>query len=136
MEEFHRTGQDGLVCDQVLRDAREGRKHNVNLRIASQMIENFHQRIVQIASSLIICGACPTASAERLNTAFALSESELEARRSQPSGPGLCGAPLWVAFRLKDEGTARQRLLLNLGLVELWAFSTAAEEMVPHQQFY
>ena len=136
MDEFHRAGQDGLVCDQVLRDAREGRKHNVDLRIASQLIEDFPERIVQIASSLIVCGACPAASAERLDAAFALSESERETLRSQPSGPGPRGAPLWAAFRLKDEGTARQRLLLNLGPVELWAFSTTAEDMALRERLY
>jgi intracellular multiplication protein IcmB len=39
-------------------------------------------------------------------------------------------------FRLKDEGTVRQKLILTLGPAEIWAFSTTAEDVVLRNRLY
>lgn len=136
MDEFHRTGKIDLICDQVLQDAREGRKFNVDIKIASQLIEDFPESIVQIVSSLIVCNAGSEASIDYLDEMFRLSESEKYVIRHQLTGPSSRGAPVWTMFRLKDEGVARQKLYLTLGPAEIWAFSTTAEDVVLRSRLY
>jgi intracellular multiplication protein IcmB len=136
MDEFHRTGKIDMVCDQVLQDAREGRKFNVDIKIASQLIEDFPPAIVEIVSSLIVCNAGSENSISYFDKMYGLTESEKYAIRNHLTGPGPRGAPVWAMFRLKDEGVVRQRLILTLGPAELWAFSTTAEDVVLRSRLY
>ncbi|PTX52504.1 intracellular multiplication protein IcmB [Gemmobacter caeni] len=136
MDEFHRTGKIEMVCDQILQDAREGRKFNVDIKIASQLIEDFPQSIVEIVSSLIVCNAGSENSINYFDRMYGLSEAERYSIRNHLTGPSARGAPVWAMFRLKDEGTVRQRLILTLGPAEIWAFSTTAEDVVLRSRLY
>jgi intracellular multiplication protein IcmB len=136
MDEFHRTGKIEMVCDQVLQDAREGRKFNVDIKIASQLIEDFPPSIVEIVSSLIVCNAGSENSITYFDKMYGLSESEKYAIRNHLTGPSSRGAPVWAMFRMKDEGVVRQRLILTLGPAEIWAFSTTAEDVVLRSRLY
>lgn len=136
MDEFHRTGRIEMVCDQILQDAREGRKFNVDIKIASQLIEDFPQSIVEIASSLIVCNAGSENSISYFDRMYGLSEYEKYAIRNHLTGPSSRGAPIWAMFRLKDEGVVRQKLILTLGPAEIWAFSTTAEDVVLRNRLY
>lgn len=136
MDEFHRTGKIEMVCDQILQDAREGRKFNVDIKIASQLIEDFPQSIVEIVSSLIVCNAGSENSINYFDRMYGLSEAERYSIRNHLTGPSSRGAPVWAMFRLKDEGTVRQRLILTLGPAEIWAFSTTAEDVVLRTRLY
>lgn len=136
MDEFHRTGKIDMICDQVLQDAREGRKFNVDIKIASQLIEDFPESIVQIVSSLVVCNAGSEASIDYLDKMFLLTEQEKYTLRHKLTGPSSRGAPVWTMFRLKDEGMARQKLILTLGPAEIWAFSTTAEDVVLRSRLY
>lgn len=136
MDEFHRTGKIEMVCDQILQDAREGRKFNVDIKIASQLIEDFPPSIVEIVSSLIVCNAGSENSISYFDKMFGLSDSEKYAIRNHLTGPSARGAPVWTMFRLKDEGAVRQKLILTLGPAEIWAFSTTAEDVVLRSRLY
>jgi len=136
MDEFHRTGKIEMICDQILQDAREGRKFNVDIKIASQLIEDFPQSIVEIVSSLIVCNAGSENSINYFDKMYGLSDSERYSIRNHLTGPSARGAPVWAMFRLKDEGTVRQRLILTLGPAEIWAFSTTAEDVVLRTRLY
>jgi intracellular multiplication protein IcmB len=136
MDEFHRTGKIEMVCDQILQDAREGRKFNVDIKIASQLIEDFPQSIVEIVSSLIVCNAGSENSINYFDRMYGLSDAERYSIRNHLTGPSARGAPVWAMFRLKDEGTVRQRLILTLGPAEIWAFSTTAEDVVLRSRLY
>lgn len=136
MDEFHRTGRIEMICDQILQDAREGRKFNVDIKIASQLIEDFPPSIVEIASSLIVCNAGSENSISYFDKMFGLSETEKYTIRHHLTGPSARGAPIWGMFRLKDEGVVRQRLILTLGPAEIWAFSTTAEDVVLRNRLY
>lgn len=136
MDEFHRTGKIEMICDQVLQDAREGRKFNVDIKIASQLIEDFPSSIVEITSSLIVCNAGSENSISYFDRMFGLSETEKYTIRNHLTGPSSRGAPIWGMFRLKDEGVVRQKLILTLGPAEIWAFSTTAEDVVLRNRLY
>lgn len=136
MDEFHRTGKIDMICEQVIQDGREGRKFNIDLKIASQLIEDFPESIIQIASTLIVCNAGSEASIDIMDENFRLSEGEKDIMRRHLTGPSKKGAPIWAYFRLKGDGSARQKLTLTLGPAEIWAFSTTAEDVVLRTRLY
>ena len=136
MDEFHRTGNLPAITDQVLQDAREGRKFNVDIKIASQLIEDFPKAIVEVASTLIVCNVGSENSINYMDEMFHLTESEKNVMRNHLRGPTSNGAPLWAFFKTKNEGQVRQELLLTLGPAELWAFSTTAEDVALRRNLY
>ena len=52
MDEFHRASVAAGVQEQILQDMREGRKHNIRIALASQMISDFPDAILALASNL------------------------------------------------------------------------------------
>lgn len=136
MDEFHRTGQIEAITNQVLQDAREGRKFNVDIKIASQLIEDFPPAIIEVASTLIVCNVGSEGSINLLTNQFNLTENEQRVMRHNLRGPGPNGAPIWALFKIKGEGQVRQELLLTLGPAELWAFSTTAEDVALRTRLY
>lgn len=136
MDEFHRTGKIPMITEQVLQDAREGRKFNVDIKIASQLIEDFPPSIIEIVSSLIVCNSGSENSIEYMDGQFNLTEGEKHVMRYELTGPTSRGAPIWAMFRLKSMGAVRQKLNLTLGPAEIWAFSTTAEDVSLRNRLY
>ena len=135
MDEFHRTGRIPMILEQVLQDAREGRKFNIDIKIASQLIEDFPPDLIEVATSLIVCNAGSENSIDYLDKQFRLTEGEKQVMRYSLTGPGRNGAPIWAMFRTKD-GDVRQKLNLTLGPAEIWAFSTTAEDVTLRSRLY
>lgn len=135
MDEFHRCGSIAAVTDQVLQDAREGRKFNIDIKCASQLIEDFPPQIIEVASSILVCNAGSENSINYMDDMFRLTENEKRIMRYNLTGPSTRGAPLWALFRTK-EGQVRQDLVLTLGPTELWAFSTTAEDVAIRAMLY
>lgn len=136
MDEFHRCGSIEAVTDQVLQDAREGRKFNVDIKIASQLIEDFPKAIIEVLSTLIVCNAGSENSIDYMDAMFSLTQNEQAIMRHNLTGPSSRGAPVWVLFKTKDFGQVRQELLLTLGPAELWAFSTTTEDVALRSELY
>ena len=124
------------VVDQVLQDARVGRKFNVDVRIASQLVEDFPSSMVDVATALLVRGAGSERSIDRLDGHFRLMDEEKRVMRGELTGPSPEGARFWAMFSLWKEGAVRQKLNLTLGPGELWAFSTTAEDVALRQRFY
>ena len=127
VDEFHRTGNLAGFRRQILEDAREGRKNNIRIALASQLPSDFGSDILDVASTLLIFDAPSEASAGFLTEKLGLSEVEKNLLRHQLSGPTDHGAPFFAVVR-HTKGTARQLLFLTLGASELWALSTTAED--------
>lgn len=136
MDEFHRTGNLPSITDQVLQDAREGRKFNIDLKIASQLPEDFPPAIMEVASTLFVCNAGSERSIDYLTDMYRLTENERRVIRHNLTGPGPQGAPVWTMFKAKGFGQVRQELLLTLGPAELWAFSTTSEDVALRSRLY
>lgn len=136
MDEFHRTGKIESICEQLQQDAREGRKFNVDIKIASQLLEDFPAAILEIASGIILCNAGSEASIETLHNVHLLSDGERQILRDELTGPSPRGAPVWAFFRLREMGSVRQKLVLTLGPAEIWAFSTTAEDVALRTRLY
>lgn len=136
MDEYHRCGSIEAVNDQLLQDAREGRKFNVDIRVASQLIEDFPKAIIEVATALIVCNAGSENSITYMDEMFRLTENEKAILRHNLNGPSSRGAPLWTLFKTKGYGQVRQELLLTLGPAELWAFSTTADDVALRSELY
>ncbi|MDD3182969.1 MAG: type IV secretion protein IcmB [Alphaproteobacteria bacterium] len=128
-DEFHRTSKTQSVRAQVVRDMREGRKWGVQIVLASQLLDDFSDDMVDMATGVWICG---TAVSERAISAtaerFGLSDTARWVMRYRLTGPRASGAPVLLLLST-SEGRYEQHLINTLGPVELWALSTSAEDV-------
>ena len=136
MDEFHRTGRIPMITNQVFQDAREGRKYNIDIKISSQFIQDFPQSIVEIATTLFVCNTGSDGSITYLDEQFHLTENEKRIMRYQLTGPDRRGAPVWAMFKTSGTGTVRQKLIMTLSPVELWALCTTSEDVTLRRNLY
>lgn len=128
MDEFHRAASIPAFTAQIMRDIREGRKNNLRVSLASQLLEDFGEGISDAASSVFIFDAPTERAAKGLSGMFGLNRSECQTLRTELTGPGPDGTPLFAIVRHK-QGTSMQKLFLTLGPFELWALTTTAEDV-------
>ncbi|MDA8561918.1 type IV secretion protein IcmB [Gammaproteobacteria bacterium] len=126
-DEFHRTSKAKAVREQVILDMREGRKWNVQIALISQALEDFDSIMVEFATSIFIMDAGPEQSIKKSTEIFGLSDTARIALKTRVHGPREGGATFLAQFSTKN-GINRQLLTSTLGPVELWAFSTTAED--------
>jgi intracellular multiplication protein IcmB len=134
-DEFHRTSKSSAVRDQVIIDMREGRKWKVQIALLSQTIDDFDPVMIDFATSIYIMDAGPSQAIEKTSAIFGLSETAKIALRNRVHGPRKGGATFLAQFATKN-GNNVQLLTLTLGPVELWAFSTTAEDASVRNQLY
>ena len=134
-DEFHRTSRSEAVRDQVIIDMREGRKWNVQISLLSQSVDDFDPVMIEFATAVYIMDAGPTQTVEKTVKIFGLSETAKVALRTRVHGPKQGGATFLVQYSTKL-GVSVQLLTLTLGPIELWAFSTTAEDAVVRNQLY
>ncbi len=133
-DEFHRTEKAVAIREQVMRDMREGRKYNVHICLASQRLADFDTSMIELATGVWIMGVSPSA-AEEAARIFNLSPTSKHILMNNLGSPGKQGAPMLAVLTLKGE--RHEHLLYNtLGGVELWAFSTTAEDVALRTRLY
>ncbi len=134
-DEFHRTSKARAVRDQVILDMREGRKWNVQIALISQSLEDFDSVMVEFGTSIFIMDAGPEQAIKRSTEIFGLSETARVALKTRVHGPREGGATFLAQFSTKS-GINTQLLTSTLGPVELWAFSTTAEDSNTRNKLY
>lgn len=134
-DEFHRTSKSSAVREQVIIDMREGRKWKVQIALLSQSVEDFDPIMIDFATSIYIMDAGPSQAIEKTCQIFGLSETAKVALRNRVHGPRQGGATFLAQFATKT-GVNVQLLTLTLGPVELWAFSTTAEDAMVRNHLY
>lgn len=134
-DEFHRTAKSQAVREQVIIDMREGRKWKVQIALLSQSVDDFDPVMIDFATSIYIMDAGPSQAVEKTTSIFGLSETAKIALRTRVHGPKLGGATFLAQFATKT-GVNVQLLTLTLGPVELWAFSTTAEDATVRNHLY
>lgn len=134
-DEFHRTSKSAAVREQVIVDMREGRKWKVQIALLSQSVEDFDPVMIEFATSIYIMDAGPSQAVERTCQIFGLSDTAKTALRTRVHGPREGGATFLVQYATKT-GVNIQLLTLTLGPVELWAFSTTAEDVAVRNNLY
>jgi intracellular multiplication protein IcmB len=134
-DEFHRTSKSAAVREQVIIDMREGRKWNVQISLLSQSVDDFDPVMIDFATSIYIMDAGPAQTIDKTCKIFGLSETAKIALRNRVHGPRQGGATFLAQFSTKS-GVSVQLLTLTLGPIELWAFSTTAEDATVRNKLY
>ena len=134
-DEFHRTSKSKAVRDQVIVDMREGRKWKVQIALLSQSVDDFDPVMIEFATSIYIMDAGPSQTVDKTTQIFGLSGTAKAALRTRVHGPRQGGATFLVQYATKT-GLNIQLLTLTLGPIELWAFSTTAEDTAVRNQLY
>ena len=134
-DEFHRTSKSSAVREQVIIDMREGRKWKVQIALLSQSVDDFDPVMIDFATSIYIMDAGPSQAIDKTTQIFGLSETAKIALRTRVHGPRQGGATFLAQFSTKN-GVSVQLLTLTLGPIELWAFSTTAEDAAVRNQLY
>jgi len=134
-DEFHRTSRSAAVREQVIIDMREGRKWNVQISLLSQSLDDFDSVMIEFATSVFIMDAGPAQTVDKATKIFGLSETAKTALRTRVHGPRHGGATFLAQFATK-EGINVQLLTPTLGPIELWAFSTTAEDATLRNHLY
>jgi intracellular multiplication protein IcmB len=133
-DEFHRTSSAPAVRQQVMIDIREGRKWGVHIALSSQLLDDFDQHMIDMATGVWILGAQDRAADEAAQM-FNLSPTARDIIQYRLTGPGPRGAPFLFVPSLK-EGKHEHLLYNTLGPTEIWALSTSAEDTAIRSRLY
>lgn len=135
-DEFHRTSKSHSVRAQVVRDVREGRKRGVQIALASQLLDDFDNDMVDLATGVWVLGAAISDQAvDNIRERFGLTQTARNIIRYKLTGPRAGGAPALLVLGTV-EGKYEQHLLNTLGPIELWALSTSAEDVAIRSRLY
>lgn len=135
-DEFHRTSSSVSVRSQVIRDVREGRKRGVQIVLASQLLDDFDDDMVDLATGVWVLGTAVSDKAvDDVRERFGLSETARNIIRYKLTGPRAGGAPALLILGT-NEGRYEQHLINTLGPIELWAFATSVEDVLIRNQLY
>lgn len=135
-DEFHRTSKCGQVRDQVLVDMREGRKFQVDVMLSSQSLEDFDDKMMEFASSIYVMDAGNASTIENICRKFGFDDPEERyAIERRIHGPRRGGGTFLVQHQTTS-GKYSMLLSNTLGPIELWAFSTTAEDVQIRNKLY
>ena len=135
IDEYHRASGIREINNQLIRDAREGRKRNYRITLASQFVNDFDGEILNLASTILVFGNQLPNEVRNLKEWFPFSGESEEIMTRELTGPTRDGSPLLGIFRTK-EGTIIQKLILKLCPSELWEFSTTSEDVMLRESAY
>lgn len=135
-DEFHRTSKSKSVRNQIVRDVREGRKRGVQIVLSSQLLDDFDEDMVDLATGVWILGTAVSDKAiTKTQERFALSNAAKNIMRYRLTGPKAGGAPVVLVLGT-TEGRYEQHLINTLGPIELWALSTSVEDVAIRSKLY
>jgi intracellular multiplication protein IcmB len=135
-DEFHRTSSSSSVRAQVVRDVREGRKRGVQIVLASQLLGDFDDDMVDLATGVWVLGTAVSDKAvDDIRDRFGLSATARNIIRFRLTGPRAGGAPALLILGT-NEGRYEQHLINTLGPIELWAFATSVEDVIIRNRLY
>lgn len=128
-DEFHRTGNTPIICQQLIRDVRETRKMNVQISVATQMLEDFTKEMIGLASGIWVLGL--GVDEDQINVTidkFKLNKTADSIIRHDLGPPDREGATVLHISSAK-KGRYEQLLYNSLGARELWALTTDPENV-------
>lgn len=131
LDEMHRTEGVLQVRKRVTWLMREGRKYNIQVRVASQQLPDFDKDMVNSATSVWLCGVNTEDELRLAKDIFNLSEQATRAIRNDVKGPksDRSGAPILAIFTLKNGGKHEHVLINTVGPKEAWSFSTSPRDI-------
>lgn len=127
-DELHNTNGLPEITNQLEKDAREWRKNNGNLVLASQMPQDFSDVLVNIATSIYILTNPYADDDPTLINKFPITKSEASMIRRYCSGAGEGGSGVFSLWRTKKGGEFKQLGYIMAPPAELWAYTTTPKD--------
>ena len=115
-------------------DIREGRQRCTQIALFSQSINDFDETMVDLSTSAWILGAASKQVVDRAGKMFGFLDSVLFSME-KIGAPSKAGANL-IARLVTNKGTFQQFVTNTLGPIELWAFSTTAQDAAIRDELY
>lgn len=134
-DELHLTGGSDAVRQQLINDMRLGRKSKIRVTLASQLVEDFDEEMLKLASSIYILKASNEDDIELAKKKFRLSAAAADVIWRHLNGPRPEGANFLGIFTTKD-GRYAQLLTNTIGTIKRWALSTTGEDMGLRRRMY
>ena len=134
-DEWHRTLGSPQVRAQAELDAREGRKHNIQLGFASQRLSDMGDALISQSTGRLVLKAGDEREAEQVIERFNLTPGSATVVRHGLHGPGPNGAPFLAIMQI-DNSKYEQLLVNSLGPIELWALSTTPQDAALRNRLY
>ncbi|MCE2580285.1 hypothetical protein LDL36_17660 [Komagataeibacter sp. FNDCR1] len=136
-DEFHRTAPAPNVRLQVVEYMREGRKWDIQIALASQLLGDFDKDMVSLSTSKWLLGVETATDVDECIKKFELSASAANILRYKLKGPRTngSGAPILNLLTLKS-GVEEHYLINTLGAQMAWAFSTTAQDVNLRERLY
>ncbi len=116
-------------------DGREGGKHNLQLGLSSQRMQDFGDYVISQSTGRFILGAGDEQEKEDIIKRFGVTAATAGVIRRRLNGPTRGGAPFMALIQADDEWY-EQMLVNSLGPVELWAFSTSPQDVALRSRLY
>ena len=130
---------EGLINEltkQILQDIREGRKWGLIIGLYSQILTDFPDDIIELATSIYILGVGQDKDARsEMKRRLDLNDQAMRLIRRFTGNPTRSGANMWVKYRT-DEGEMSQFMTNTLGPKLLWAFDTEKENRYVREKLY
>jgi intracellular multiplication protein IcmB len=131
MDEFHRTKNSPSVRAQSVIDIREGRKYDVHVALLSQMVDDFDDAMVELATNVyILSKGIAEDTITKIKKIFNPSSDAIKGLRQYVTGPTKEGSSMLYLGALKGGKGIEQVIRLTLGSVEIWAYSTTKEDVI------
>ena len=134
MDEFHKTGGHPILRQQVLTDGREARKWNMEIVLASQLMEDFGD-LCKIATTKFIMDSGTVETRRWMRENIGLTPVEEQGLMNFVHGPNADGSTFLAQFETKSSPFS-QLFTLTPGPMRLWALSTTAEDRKLRMMLY
>lgn len=126
MDEYHKTGGHTVLTEQIFTDARESRKWNMEIILASQLMEDFGE-LTKIATTTFILDSGTQETRTWMSENIGLSPIENHALVNFVHGANRNGCTFLARFQTKNAAYS-QLFTMSAGPMRLWALSTTAED--------
>lgn len=130
-DELHNTNGIEGIRKIISVDIREGRKWNIMTLLSSQLIEDFDQDFVDVATGVFILKADNESVLKKCCDTFGLSESAVQALRNEVVEPGV-----GLAIFNTKSGRNTQIFRNYLSPIKMWAFTSTAEDKILRRHLY
>ncbi|MCC7005922.1 MAG: conjugal transfer protein TraU [Ottowia sp.] len=134
-DEFHNTNGLSAFVETVKKDGREGRKWGIRVGCASQFLSDYPEALLDSATSVYVMRGGSQGDEKVLREKLNVSDEAIRRLQREAVGPGPDGGNFLAFFKTKL-GTITQMLTNTVGPIEMWAFSTTAEDMALRKRLY
>lgn len=134
-DELHNTGGQEAFIQTMIKDGREGRKWGIRIVNASQYLADYPDALLSAATAVYVMRGGNPADEKILREIYEVSEETIRRLQREATGPGAEGGNFLALFKTKV-GFVVHILTNTVGPIELWAFSTTAEDVALRNRLY